>query len=180
MRVFICGCFLLWLLAWSQLQWWQWWGLCAVLLLILGYKASLRNPKQILMLLLGIFLMALVAYLMALKHGQKQLPWYLHKQPLLVSGCYEILHKNQYPLQLHLYQPRVMSQLTSESVTKVWQQHSLGSGYLKLSIYDADLIKALKNRTKGALVAIVKVKKPRNYLNPRALIMSAGPSRKGS
>jgi len=166
MRVFICGCFLLWLLAWSQLQWWQWWGLCAVLLLILGYKASLRNPKQILMLLLGIFLMALVAYLMALKHGQKQLPWYLHKQPLLVSGCYEILHKNQYPLQLHLYQPRVMSQLTSESVTKVWQQHSLGSGYLKLSIYDADLIKALKNRTKGALVAMVKVKKPRNYLNP--------------
>ncbi|MGB2516840.1 MAG: hypothetical protein ACPIA3_03185, partial [Pseudomonadales bacterium] len=95
MRVFICGCCLLWLLAWSQLQWWQWWGLCTVVLLILGYKASLANHKQIFMFLLGMFSLALVANLVALKHGQRQLPWYLHKQPLLVSGCYKLINTNQ-------------------------------------------------------------------------------------
>lgn len=166
MRVFICGCCLLWLLAWSQLQWWQWWGLCTVVLLILGYKASLANHKQILMFLLGMFSLALVANLVALKHGQRQLPWYLHKQPLLVSGCYKLINTNQFPLQLHLYQPRVMSQGFGDSATKVWQPHNLGAGYIRLSIYDKELIKGLNNRTNGALVALVKVKKPRNYLNP--------------
>lgn len=111
-------------------------------------------------------MLALSSYIYALQQGQKQLPVYLHKHPVLVAGCYQLVTTDELPLQLLLKQPRIMSQVLATAGDQVWQQHTLAAGYMRLSIYDAELIEAIKNRPKGALVAMAVLKKPRNYHNP--------------
>ncbi|MDP6190105.1 MAG: ComEC/Rec2 family competence protein, partial [Gammaproteobacteria bacterium] len=166
MRVYTIGFFIAWFLAWCPLGWWQWWGLCLVLLMMLGYLAREYDHRQRLWLFGLVLMVGWVSHIYALQQGQKQLPLYLHKQPVLVAGCYQVLAANQWPLQLLLERPRILSQTLETEGDKVWQRHAFEASHMRLNIYDVELIKLLKTRPKGALVAMAVLKKPRNYQNP--------------
>ena len=165
MRVYIIGFFIAWFLAWCPLIWWQWWGLCLGLLMLLGYYSREYSPGQILLGCGLVWMVALGSHIHALLQAQ-QLPVYLHKQPVLVSGCYQLVAADQWPLRLRLERPRILSQAPQTEGDKVWQGHAFEASHMHLSVYDAELIKALKSRPKGALVAMAVLKKPHNYQNP--------------
>jgi len=193
MRIYFAAFSIAYLLAYLPLNWWQWWGLilCLVSFFLLLVKAS--KPflyKQKGWLSLSLITIAALSFWQVQEQRLIQLPQYLHKQTVLVSGCYELVTTTPRSVSLLVQQSSIL--MTNASATKeeglfdrlqdkAWYLYNkdISSAYMQLSVYDKDLVDAFKTQPQGRFVVRAVLSKPRNYRNPNGFDYVAWSQRQG-
>ena len=184
MRVYSGGFFAAWVMAWLPVNWWQW----GLLLFVIGITLAMLLAKQCQSVLyagllsMSILVVALGFYIYAQSQLQHQLPQYLHKQLVLVSGCYQVVSQNPGSLRITLSHPRMLVDgigTASRTELQVRRHYAFFGSHIQLNVYDQKLIAALVANPLGALTAQVVLSKPRNYHNPGAVDFVAWGQRQG-
>ncbi len=174
MRIYFGALLGVYFLAYLPVNWWQWWGLTLGLVGVLVFArqrlVGLISAKRKVLMSLSLIVVALGSFWHAQGSQQIQLPQYLHKQPVLISGCYQLISSTTRSVNLRVQQPRILISdiSTNKQAVKSWYRFgdADSSSYMQLSVYDKHLVTAFKSQPKGRLVAKAILSKPRNYHNP--------------
>jgi competence protein ComEC len=195
MRIYFFALFVAYLSGYLPLGWWQWWGLilCLVMVFLVllqstKYRSCLERHKC--WLSLSLLAMAMASFWSAQEQRQIQLPQYLHKQAVLVSGCYKLVDTGPRSVSLRVQQARLLvasSNMTSsqarsdKQLDKTWYLYDqdIDASYMRLSVYDKDLVTAFKAQPQGRFVVRAVLSKPRNYQNPSGFDYVAWSQRQG-
>ena len=195
MRIYFGALLAAYLLGYVPLNWWQWWGLTCCLIglyLVLRQRPAFgpAQNRETYWLGLSLFAMALGSFWQAQAQQQMQIPQYLHKQTVLVSGCYQLVDTRLRSISLRVQHPRLLipnvptgsvAGVSASQTNKTWYLFSqdLSANYMQLSVYDKELVKVFKAQPQGRLVVRAVLSKPRNYHNPHGFDYVAWSQRQG-
>ncbi len=168
---------LIWLLAWLVHGWLSW-TLVNVASLV-GYVRYASPSKRLLVLLL-IATVLMKTY--AMTRQQQQLPVFLHGQGAILSGCYQVVDPQAFPLSLKVTKVSLLRPTLTQSLKQPhsWRPYDLPNRpYVLLNVYNKHAIASLQQQTSGRIESLVQLRKVRNYANPHGFDYRSWSRRQG-